>query len=655
MVRREKHSGQSELFPALAAALVPLKLREYQEISKDKSSELLFDCQLNVLLYLATGGGKTETATAIASEAKKRGLRTLFVVHRNDLVYQTKKRFEKYGLKVGIIKSGEQRIENADIYVLSIGSLASRIDIIKALNFGLIIIDEAHNYFNQRAYKLYELYKDTNTVILGLTATPFLESKWKADDKIPQFWLGDESKPTYKDHLIDGKLYRNYYYKSFGYVYHEIVATTLPSELMNAGYLVPCQPFTYNMFTSAGRKIEENGEYDDTELARIFTEPSFLKHITDLYLKIPLKANGKRRQGLAFCISIEHSKMLCQVLIDHGIKAVHVDCNTPKKIRSQIYSDYENYLIDIISSVDVVSEGFDMPQAEVGLMCRPTASLIKLVQQMGRLLRPFPGKEDCIVLDQANNTKDIKSRFLLQPQGFHPYDALNLSAYAILNISEPKLPDEIELERTEKGEGKVKEAGVLGNDGQLTRPYSEQQAEIYIKYAQEESWNAQQLQNKFLQACLFPSLEAIYHLSTFLNLSEQQSEKLYYSCWLYSSSLLSMDCPIAEASLDFETIKRIKNLARTEFNRYSYILKTQQIVPDYAPANNNFLNQLIEAHKKSKDNAYYLFQVLRTKLEADVRNDKTPENEQKLYRLFSDYDILKRKYKRARNADKKIT
>jgi DNA repair protein RadD len=635
-----------------------LRLRPYQERIKLKAIDLLFVLGLNVLLYLATGGGKTEVASAIALEAKKRGMNSVFVVHRNELVRQTKKRFEKYGLKVGVIQHGAKQIEDADIYILSIGSFANRKEIVKSLNFDLVIIDEAHNHFNRRAYALYQMYKDTDTVFLGLSATPFLEKRWseKKWQDIPQFWLGDESKPIYKDYVVDEKPYRNYYFKSFGYLYHEMIVEIMPSELKEAGYLTHCEILVYGLFSSGGYYVDESGDFDDSEIARVFTDPSFLEHMAEQYLLVPRKPNGRRRQGLAFCISIEHSQKLTEVLNNNGIKAAHLDCNTPKKIRNQIYSDYEKYLIDVICSVDVVSEGFDMPQAEVGLMCRPTGSLIKLVQQLGRLLRPFPGKEDCLILDQANNSMDIKSRYLaLREKGFHPYDAVDISASTILNIYEPKLPDEI-VERIARGEGVDKEVGILGKNGQINRPYSEHQAEMYIKYAEEEDWNEEQLKTKFMLNCLYPTNEAVWLVANHLKLPSEKVEKFYYECSLYSTEFMGLGfCRKSEEFLDKATIHRIKGMAKREYSRYNYVLQTQKIIPDFSPQNNDFLTQLVIAHKKSKDNSYYLFQVLRAKIEKDHQEQQTQESYQKLLRLFADYDILKRKYKRARSADKKIT
>jgi len=130
-----------------------LMLREYQKKAVDEVMYCI-DKKIHALLYKPTGGGKTECAVAITFGAIALKKRVLFVCNRKDLVRQTKERYAKYGINAGIIQHGEKHIEDADVYILSIDSLKTRKEIVEGLNFKVIIIDEAHNHFNRRAYEL---------------------------------------------------------------------------------------------------------------------------------------------------------------------------------------------------------------------------------------------------------------------------------------------------------------------------------------------------------------------------------------------------------------------------------------------------------------------------------------------------------------------
>lgn len=282
-----------------------LMLREYQKKAVDEVMYCI-DKKIHALLYKPTGGGKTECAVAITFGAIALKKRVLFVCNRKDLVRQTKERYAKYGINAGIIQHGEKHIEDADVYILSIDSLKTRKEIVEGLNFEVIIIDEAHNHFNRRAYELYEMYQHTDAVFVGLTATPFLEKRWNVKDKMPKYWLGDETKPIFTEYSTKGGIIKNYHYKSFGYLYDRVIKTVTPLDLKEAGYLSHCDVKVYNMF-SGDEYVDEDGEFDDDELTRIFTDPSFLEHMGEQYLFYSPREDGTRKQGLAFCISIEHS------------------------------------------------------------------------------------------------------------------------------------------------------------------------------------------------------------------------------------------------------------------------------------------------------------------------------------------------------------
>nr|WP_262483915.1 helicase-related protein [Bacteroides timonensis] len=110
-------------------------------------------------------------------------------------------------------------------------------------------------------------------------------------------------------------------------------------------------------------------------------------------------ANGKKM--IIFAVNVEHSQRIVQEYREAGISAEHLDANTPKTQREQILRNFKEGRTRVLSNVDIVSEGFDVPDCEAVQLARPTKSLALYLQQVGRCMRPAPGKSEGIVLDNA--------------------------------------------------------------------------------------------------------------------------------------------------------------------------------------------------------------------------------------------------------------
>jgi len=114
-------------------------------------------------------------------------------------------------------------------------------------------------------------------------------------------------------------------------------------------------------------------------------------------------SDGKR--AVAFCTSIKHSQHVAQQFREIGITAVHVGGDTPKHERKNAVAAFRAGDIKILTSVDIFGEGFDLPAIETAILLRPTQSLALYVQQVGRVLRKYPGKERALILDHAGNVR----------------------------------------------------------------------------------------------------------------------------------------------------------------------------------------------------------------------------------------------------------
>jgi superfamily II DNA or RNA helicase len=138
-------------------------------------------------------------------------------------------------------------------------------------------------------------------------------------------------------------------------------------------------------------------DYDLVELGNLMQEEKLMANLVDSYEeKIP----GKKM--IVFAVNVEHSKKIAAQYNAAGIRAEHLDAHTPKDERKQLLEQFRQGEIRVLCNVDIVSEGFDVPDCEAVQLARPTKSLALYLQQVGRCMRPAPNKECGFVLDNAS-------------------------------------------------------------------------------------------------------------------------------------------------------------------------------------------------------------------------------------------------------------
>ena len=121
--------------------------------------------------------------------------------------------------------------------------------------------------------------------------------------------------------------------------------------------------------------------------------------IERLYESVRQYAHGKK--GIVYAVSISHARNIAEYYNNKGVNAVAIDSKTPAKLRKQMVEDFRQGKIQVLVNVDVFSEGFDCPDVEFVQMARPTLSLAKYLQQVGRGLRKTDGKETCMLIDNV--------------------------------------------------------------------------------------------------------------------------------------------------------------------------------------------------------------------------------------------------------------
>lgn len=338
-----------------------LKLRDYQLNMKRDFYSHVRDGAKKVLIVAGTGAGKTELATAIAQDALSKGRRVSFIVHRDNLCRQTVKRFSRYGLNPSAVHPDFKKEYDNPCQVVSIQTMARRPKDLWLLS-DIVLYDEAHiTSWSTLGKQL--IQTNHHAITVGLTATPWRLKKTE----------------------------------SMGDLFNELVLAPLPIELMSMGYLVFPRYFGLPGIDTSKVKTSM-GDFALDDLAKVTNDPEVVIKAVDNWERL-----GDSRKTIAFCVNVNHSKMLTNEFVKRGVKCAHVDGTMDTRDREILYSKLSSGEITVITSCEALAEGFDVPSIGCVMLCRPTKSRSKYLQQLGRGLRISPNKLDCIVLDQAGN------------------------------------------------------------------------------------------------------------------------------------------------------------------------------------------------------------------------------------------------------------
>jgi superfamily II DNA or RNA helicase len=308
----------------------------------------------------------TVIASKIIQILRHNNLKILFLVHRDVLISQTANKLQSFGLSCGFIKAGYEEDPSNPIQIASIQTLDRR-DGWKKLHFDVVIADEGHRTVYTAVHKemMEDIYR--KAIFVTLTATPYrLSSKEKMGDIFPK-----------------------------------MIASPVPKKLMEMGYLAPLK--YYSIGEADLSKVRTHmGDFREGDLSIVCNTPELIDKIVEEYKK---KTPGKTAIG--FTVDIKHAEDVCEAFKHSGIPSVVVSGKTPYETRRYFYKCLREGKIKVLLSCDAISEGFDEPSVEVGLLLRPTKSKALYEQQIGRVMRisPDTGKTHGTVLDQAGNVR----------------------------------------------------------------------------------------------------------------------------------------------------------------------------------------------------------------------------------------------------------
>jgi DNA repair protein RadD len=332
-------------------------LRPYQVGAIEGARHELRRGARSVLLVCPTGGGKTVIASEIICSAAARGSRTLFLAHRRELIQQTVVKLTQFGVAPGVIQAGFPLALHRQAQVASVQTLIRRPGQLSQVD--LVFIDEAHHLTASNTYaKLLSWWPEAKVV--GLTATP-----WRLDGK----GLGDV------------------------FASHVVAAT--PRQLRDEGFLVPVGGWEYEAIDTDSARVKA-GDYVAKDLEKSATSKRVIGDVVSEYVM-----HGEGARAVVFAVSINHSQLLVDAFRDAGVVAEHVDGEMPSAERDAVLRRFREGGTRVVSNVGVLTEGWDVPEAEVCILARPTLSTSLYLQMVGRVLRPAAGKRLARIHDHA--------------------------------------------------------------------------------------------------------------------------------------------------------------------------------------------------------------------------------------------------------------
>ena len=337
-----------------------VQLRDYQEAAVQAVRDSFRAGHKRTLLVAPTGAGKTVIFSYIAAGMARNNKRILIVAHRRELLKQISGALKRVGVSHAVLSGGTPGIPIANVVVASVFTLIKRMKHMKS--FDLIIGDEAHHFTPASSWgKVVEGFPKAR--VLGVTATP---------------------------ERLDGK--------GMGQMFDDMVMGPTVAELTAQGFLSPAIVYAPSA-PDLGGVTTRMGDYVSKQLEEAMDKPVITGSAVNHYRKY---ADGKR--AIAFCVSVKHAKDVAEDFRQAGYESSHIDGGMDDTERDGVLAKFERGDIQILTSCDLVSEGFDLPAVEVAILLRPTKSLGLYLQQCGRAIRPHPDKERTIVLDHAGNT-----------------------------------------------------------------------------------------------------------------------------------------------------------------------------------------------------------------------------------------------------------
>lgn len=323
------------------------QLHDYQRTLVNRARQSYVDGFKSPCIVAPCGAGKSVIISEIAKLTTSKGNRVLFLVHRKELIDQIQNTFQMNGVDLSLVQFG------------MVQTVVRRLE--KIPRPSLIITDENHHGLAKSYRDIYDYFSDVPRI--GFTATPI---------RLNGSGLGDIN-----DILIE-----------------EVDAEWLIAN----GFLSPYKYYAPKLINEEYLKLNNLSDFSNSSMDNAMKENKMI--YGDMVKHYQKLADGE--QAICYCHSIESSLKAKEEFLENGIKAEHIDAKTPRLERDAIIQKFRDREIQILTNVDLIGEGFDVPDCSTVIMLRPTQSLSLYIQQSMRGMRYKPGKTSIIIDHVAN-------------------------------------------------------------------------------------------------------------------------------------------------------------------------------------------------------------------------------------------------------------
>lgn len=336
-----------------------LELRPYQQKTISALREGFKAGHRAQMLYMPTGSGKTESAISLLLATKQAGNNCAMVLDRRILCEQTSQRLDKYGIEHGVLMAGHANYRPSEpIQICSAQTLEARGSF---PDLKLLIVDEAHTVRSETT----SFIKNTQARVIGLSASPFT--------------------------------------KGLGSIYSNVVSEVTTKDLVENLSLVPLRVFLLKEIDMSGAK-QSDGEWTTKDVTERGVK--ITGDVVKNWEKVTLETFGEAKKTIVFSAGVEHGASLADEFSRKGYNFVSLSYKDDDEYKRQAVEEFnkkDSSIVGLIAT-DILTKGFDCPDVMIGVSARPfSKSFSSHVQQLGRVMRPYPGKEFAVWIDHSGN------------------------------------------------------------------------------------------------------------------------------------------------------------------------------------------------------------------------------------------------------------
>lgn len=344
-----------------------LTLRPYQEEALQAIDRHHLHATKRQLVVLPTGVGKT---VIFASLIGNRSGRALVLAHRQELLHQASEKLRWFNpdRSVGLIQAEHDDTE-AEIVVASVPTLTAqegrRLLELPTTAFDTLVIDEAHHAVAPSYRTILDHFSEAAPLVVGFTATTA-----RSDEQ------------------------------ALGSIFEALVYERDLVWAIEEGYLVDIRGERVMLDANLAAVRTHGADLDSTELEALLQASGAPDAVAEAYVRF-----ARDRTGIVFCASVQLSEETARALCRRGIVAEHLDGTLPGVQRQALLGRLHDGQTQVVCNYGVLTEGFDEPRVDCIVIARPTLSLVLYTQMVGRGLRPYFNKHDCLVIDTVGTSE----------------------------------------------------------------------------------------------------------------------------------------------------------------------------------------------------------------------------------------------------------